>query len=153
MGDFVAMAATIVSGVSQAKSQRDEGKVQQAEFNRMADQEKVASVDRERIRRRRLNQILGTNIAETGARGVKFEGSPQALAEGFINQSSLDEAGTKVSDLSKIAQLRRSGVGAKRMGRNASDMTLLNTAAQVASQGADMAKSAPSKPSKPSGTP
>jgi len=134
MGDFTAPVLTAVAGIFTAKQQREEGKAQEAELNRQAETEKLASVDREGQRRRRVNQILATSITETGARGVKFEGSPQAVAAGDITQIGLAEAGAKVSDLSRIAQIKRAGRGARIRGKIASTGTLLSTAAQVGGQ-------------------
>ena len=144
MGAFavpIAIASMVVSagvGVQSSRQQKAEGKAQQANLNRQAEQEKIAAVDREGQRRRRLNQILGTTIAETGARGIAFEGSPQAAATADIKQAELAEAGAKVSDLSKISQLRRAGKAAKRAGKSQSRMTLLSTAAQTAGSAASL---------------
>ena len=147
MGSF-AVAAKIVStvinagvGIQKARSQRSEGKVQESEFKRAAEMEKISAVERERLRRRELNQILGTTITEIGARGIKSEGSPAAAAKGLIEQSALDEAGTKISDLSRISQLKRAGTGARRMGKNASEATLLNTVSSTLKQGVSLAES------------
>jgi hypothetical protein len=120
------------AGISTARAQRADGKTQEAEFKRAAEQEKIAAVDREGQRRRRLNEVLGSSIAETGARGIKFEGSPQARAKGVIGQAELAQSGAKVTDLSRIAQLKRSGVSARITGKNRSTGTLLNTATQTA---------------------
>jgi len=131
MGSFTAPVLTAAAGIFTAGQQKEEGKAQQAEFNRQAEQEKIAAVDREGQRRRRLNQVLGTTIAQTGARGISFEGSPQAVAKAEIGQVQLAEAGAKVSDLSKIAQLKRAGRAAKIRGKQAAIGTLLTTAAQT----------------------
>jgi hypothetical protein len=145
MGSFaVAVTAAVISagvGIQTARSQRAEGKVQEAEFKRAAEMEKISAVERERLRRRELNQILGTTITEIGARGIKSEGSPAAAAKGLIEQSALDEAGTKISDLSRISQLKRAGTGARRMGKNASEATLLNTVSSTLKQGVSLAES------------
>ena len=152
MGSFAvaaAIASTVVStgvGISQARGQRAEGKVQEAEFERAAEQEKIAASERELGRRRQLNQILGTTIAETGARGIAFEGSPTAVARRTIEDASLDQQGSKVSDLTRISQLRRAGTGARRLGRNASTATLLNTASSSLLSGAKIAQAGKSKP-------
>tara|TARA_R110000803_G_scaffold31894_4_gene70650 strand:- start:807 stop:1244 length:438 start_codon:yes stop_codon:yes gene_type:complete len=136
MGDFkklLAIASPIIGmGIIQGNQQRDEGKAKEAEFKRAAEMEKISAVERERIRRRELNQILGSTIADVGARGIKSEGSPAAIAKGIIGQSSLDLAGSKVSDLSRISQLKRAGVSARRMGENARELTLLKTTVDVA---------------------
>ena len=137
----IAVASTAVSagvGIRQSQLQKAAGKSQQANLNRQAEQEKIAAIDREGQRRRRLNQILGTTITETGAKGIAFEGSPQAVATAEIEQAELAEAGAKVSDLSKISQLRRTGKAAKRAGKNLSEMTLLSTAAQTAGSAASL---------------
>ena len=134
MGAFAAPVLTAAAGIFQAGQEREEGKAQQAELNRQAEQEKIAAVDREGQRRRRINQILGTTIAQTGARGISFEGSPQAIAAAEIEQAGLAEAGAKVSELSRIAQLKRAGKAAKIRGKIASTGTLLTTAAQTAQQ-------------------
>ncbi len=146
MGAFAAAAAVVISvasGVVQAKGQREEGKAQEAELKRSAEQEKLAAVDREGQRRRRLNRVLGQTIAETGARGVKFEGSPSAIAAAEIRQAGLAEQGAKVTDLSRIAQLKRAGRGARIRGKTQSTATLLTTAAQAAAGTADIIKSKP----------
>ena len=127
-----ALALSVGSGVYTAKQQRAEGKGQEAELKRQAEQEKIAAVDREGQRRRRLNELLGSTIAETGARGVKFEGSPQARAKGVISQSELAQSGAKVTELSRIAQLKRSGTAARITGKNRSRGTLLTTAGNAA---------------------
>jgi len=132
-----ALAATVGTGLYSANQARQQGKTQQAELNRQADQEKIAAVDREGQRRRRLNEILGTSMAQTGARGVTFEGSPQAIAKGQIGQANLANEGAKVSDLSRISQLKRSGKAARITGKNRSTATLLNTGASVISQSAN----------------
>lgn len=148
MGTFATIAATVIGagvGISQARGQRNEGKVQEAEFKRAAEQEKIAATDRERERRNRLNQILGTNIAQTGARGIAFEGSPTAVAGQTIEQASLEQQGAKISDLTRISQLKRAGKGAIRTAKNRSTATLLNTASSTLLGGAKIAQSLPSK--------
>ena len=122
----------------QAGAQKAEGKAQESELKRQAETEKLASIDREGQRRRRLNQILGTTIAETGARGIKFEGSPQAVAEAEIGQAGLAIEGAKVSDLTRIAQLKRAGRGARIRGRQQATGTLLTTGAQTLGGVADL---------------
>jgi len=134
MGAFTAPVLTAAAGIFQAKQQREEGKAQEAELNRQAETEKLAAVDREGQRRRRVNQILATTITETGARGISFEGSPQAVAAAEIKQIGLAEAGAKVSDLSRIAQIKRAAKGARIRGKIAATGTLLTTAAQTAQQ-------------------
>lgn len=126
------------SAIQQSKAQKAEGEVQEAELERQAETEKIAAVDREGQRRRRLNQILGTTIAETGARGIKFEGSPAVRAAADIQQAELAEAGAKISDLSRISQLRRAGKGARIRGKTQARGTLLTGAAQAASSASQL---------------
>lgn len=130
----VGAAGSIATGVRASKQQKAEGESRQNELNAQADQEKVAAIDREGQRRRRLNQLLGTTIAETGARGIAFEGSPQAIAAAEITQADLAESGAKVSDLSQISTLRRQGLSARRSGQNRAAGTLLKSGASAVSQ-------------------
>ena len=151
MGAFavpIAIASTVLSaglGVNQALNEKAEGKAQEADLERQAEQEKIAAVDREGQRRRRLNQILGTTIAETGARGIKFEGSPEAVAKAEIGQAGLAEQGAKISDLSRISQLKRAGKTARIRGSNQATTTLLTTAAQAGASTANILQARPSK--------
>ena len=140
---LAAAAASTALSVKEARTQKREGARTQQELNRQAEQEKIAATDREGQRRRRLNQILGTTIAETGARGLEFEGSPQAVATAEIEQAQLEESGTKVADLSRISQLRRAGKAAKIRGKNAARGTLLSAAADASVAGIGIAKSRP----------
>lgn len=126
-----AIATTIGTGLHSANQAKQQGKTQQSELNRQADQEKIAAVDREGQRRRRLNEILSSSITQTGASGATFEGSPQAIAKAQIGQAELANSGAKVSDLSRISQLKRRGKAAKIMGKNRATETLLNTGAQT----------------------
>lgn len=128
-----ALGVSATAGILQARQQRAQGKAQEAELKRQAETEKLASIDREGQRRRRLNLILGTTIAETGARGIKFEGSPQAVARAEIGQAGLAIEGAKVSDLTRIAQLKRAGRGARIRGSQKAAGTLLTTGAQTLS--------------------
>lgn len=110
-------APLIISGVSSISgigAQGQQAREQEANLNRQADLEKLAAKDRSIERRRRLNKVLAGQIASTGARGIAFEGSPQAVAKGDIRQFELEKLGAQVSDLERITQLRRSARSARK---------------------------------------
>lgn len=131
----------IFAGVRQGQAFEAEGKERQSELNRQAELEKISAKDRSIERRRRLNTVLAGQIARTGAAGVTFEGSPQAVAKGDVQQFELEEAGAKFSDLERISQLRRAGSSARRAGKRAKRTSLLKTGAKALGQGAQIAGS------------
>ncbi len=141
--------ATAIGGVQQARALEAQGKQTEAELERQAELERLAAKDRSIERRRKLNIALGRQIAETGARGITFEGSPQAVAAGDIRQFELEKTGAQVSELERITQLRRAGRSARRTGRQAGRATLLSTGAQVLSQGSQISSLLKAKPPKP----
>lgn len=117
MGQFAAAIPLIAQGVSavtglSGSAEQKEG--ERAELDRQAELEKIAAKDRSIERRRRLNTVLAGQIAATGASGIAFEGTPQAVAKGDIRQFELEEAGAKLSDLERIAQLRRASRAARK---------------------------------------
>lgn len=141
--------ATAVAGVQEARALEAQGKQTQAELDRQAELEKLGAKDRSIERRRRFNKVLAGQIAETGARGIAFEGSPQAVAKGDIRQFELEKAGAQVSDLARITELKRVGLSAKRSGKQAKRATLLKTGASVLGQGATISQIQGAKPKKP----
>ncbi len=141
--------ATTVGGVQQSRAFEAEGKQREAELNRQAELEGLTAKDRSIARRRRLNTVLAGQIAQTGARGIAFEGSPQAVAKGDIRQFELEKLGAQVSDLERITQLRRAGSAARRKGKEAGRATLLSTGAEVLSKGATISSLLKKKPPKP----
>lgn len=103
-------APLIISGLSSASGAgkaAEAGRQTEADLNRQVELEKLGAKDRSIERRRRFNKVLAGQIAETGARGIAFEGSPQAVAKGDITQFELEKTGAQVSDLEKITQLKR----------------------------------------------
>ena len=132
---------TALAGVRQGQALEAQGKQRQAELNRAAEIEKIAAKDRSIERRRRLNTVLAGQIARTGAAGIQFEGTPQAVARGDIQQFELEKAGARFTDLERITQLRRAGTSARRAGREGRRTTLLSTGAQVLGQAGQIAGS------------
>lgn len=138
--------ATGVGGIQQAGALEAQGKQTEADLKRQAELERLTAKDRSIARRRRLNKVLAGQIAETGARGIAFEGSPQAVAKGDIRQFELEKLGAQVSDLERITQLKRTGKSARRSGKQAGRATLLSTFAQVTSQGSQISSLLKPKP-------
>jgi len=146
MGNFAvplliaSTVATTAGGIQQARVLEAEGEQKKAELDRQAELERLTAKDRSIARRRRLNTALAGQIAQTGARGIAFEGSPQAVAKADIKQFELEKLGAQVSDLERITQLRRAGVSARQRGKQRKRATLLSTFAQATGQGAKIAE-------------
>ena len=144
----VGVSIGTLAGVRQGQAFEAQGKERQAELDRQAEFEKISAKDRSIERRRRLNTVLAGQIARTGASGIQFEGSPQAIAKGDVSQFQLEEAGAQFSDLERISQLRRAGTSARRRGKQAKRTSLLQTGARALGQAGQIAASLPPKPKK-----
>lgn len=130
MGSFAAFIPAIVGGISTGiesiSGAKQSGK-EEAEFLRQAELEKLSAKDRSIERRRRLNKVLAGQIAETGARGIAFEGSPQAVARADVRQAELERLGGQVSDLERITKLKKQARGARKQRQRQQRVTTILT--------------------------
>ena len=126
-----AITAVVVAGAVTAYGQRQSGKIQEQEFERQAEQEKIAAEGRELQRRQQLNKVLAANISAMSDSGMSGEGTPASLSLESAKQASVSEGIESLSDKLKQAQLRRQGKNAAAMGRIQATSTLINAGAQA----------------------
>ena len=120
-------ASTAVSVYGQVQG----GKIQQREFERQAEEEKIAAEARELQRKQELNKVLAANAVSASMSGVTGEGTPASIALESAKQIGTSEGMINLSDKLKRAQLRRQGANARAMGNIQATSTLLKGAVSV----------------------
>jgi len=74
------LAVVAVSGVTSAAASRSQGKYQESELKRQAEQERIAAEGRELQRREELNKALAARQMALADSGIAGEGTPQSIA-------------------------------------------------------------------------
>ena len=129
---FAIVAAIAVSTAATAYGQVQGGKIQQREFERQAEEEKIAAEGRELQRKQELNKVLAANAVSASMSGVTGEGTPASIALESAKQIGTSEGMINLSDKLKRAQLRRQGANARAMGNIQATSTLLKGSVSVA---------------------
>jgi len=129
---FAIVAAIAVSTAASAYGQVQAGKIQQREFERQAEEEKIAAEGRELQRKQELNKVLAANAVSASMSGVTGEGTPASIALESAKQIGTSEGMINLSDKLKRAQLRRQGANARAMGNIQATSTLLKGSVSVA---------------------
>jgi len=129
---WVVVAAMAVSTAVTAYGQVQGGKIQQTEFERQAEEEKIAAEGRELQRKQELNKVLAANAVSASVSGVTGEGTPASIALESAKQIGTSEGMINLSDKLKRAQLRRQGANARAMGNIEATSTLLKGSVGVA---------------------
>tara|TARA_B110000037_G_scaffold114971_1_gene132149 strand:+ start:570 stop:980 length:411 start_codon:yes stop_codon:yes gene_type:complete len=129
---FAIVAAIAVSTAATAYGQVQGGKIQQREFERQAEEEKIAAEARELQRKQELNKVLAANAVSASMSGVTGEGTPASIALESAKQIGTSEGMINLSDKLKRAQLRRQGANARAMGNIQATSTLLKGSVSVA---------------------
>lgn len=131
-------AATAYSGYTAAQEQRRAGRFAQAQSEINAAAEGDAARQREIERKKMLRRALSSQIAQSGAQGIAFEGSTARAAQLDIadaqNDLSVDRANTKT----RQRALRAQGQNARISGNAQATTTLLDTAARTLSMFGDL---------------
>ena len=120
-------ASTAVSVYGQVQG----GKIQQREFERQAEEEKIAAEGRELQRKQELNKVLAANAVSASMSGVTGEGTPASIALESAKQIGTSEGMINLSDKLKRAQLRRQGANARSTANIQATSTLLSGAASA----------------------
>ena len=128
---FAIVAAIAVSTAATAYGQVQAGKIQQNEFERQAEEEKIAAEGRELQRKQELNKVLAANAVSASMSGQTGEGTPASIALESSKQIGTSEGMINLSDKLKRAQLRRQGANARAMGNIQATSTLLKGAVSV----------------------
>ena len=126
-----AILAAVSGGVS-ARASYISGRVQEDEYKRQAEQEKVAAQSRELQRRQELNRALAANAVGFGQMGIAGEGTPSSIALASAEQVGISEGVLSLTEKLRQAQLRRQGSEAARTGKLQAASTLLQTGTQIA---------------------
>ena len=121
-----------VSGGASARASYIAGRVQEDEYKRQAEQEKLAAQSRELQRRQELNRALAANVVGFGQMGIAGEGTPASIALESAKQAGISEGAISLTEKLRQAQLRRQGSEAARTGKLQAASTLLQTGTQVA---------------------
>jgi hypothetical protein len=121
-----------VSGGVSARASYISGRVQEDEYKRQAEQEKVAAQSRELQRRQELNRALAANVVGFGQMGIAGEGTPASIALASAEQVGISEGALSLTEKLRQAQLRRQGSEAARTGKLQAASTLLQTGTQIA---------------------
>ena len=132
---FAIVAAIAVSTAATAYGQVQAGKIQQNEFERQAEEEKIAAEGRELQRKQELNKVLAANAVSASMSGQTGEGTPESIALESSKQIGSSEGMINLSDKLKRAQLRRQGANARSMANIGATSTLLKGGASVYKQG------------------
>ena len=107
------------------------GKSQQEEFERQAEEEKIAAEGRELQRKQELNKVLAANANSAAMSGITGEGTPASIALSSAKQIGSSEGMINLSEKLKQAQLRRQGAMARSTANIQATSTLLSGAASA----------------------
>lgn len=119
MGDPVTTTLFIFAAASSATAaygSYQAGKAQQYEYQRQADQEKLAARDREIERRNRLLKSLSQRTVAAASGGAALEGTPTALINRDVREYGLESLSADAMSASTQAGLKAAGKNAKRVG-------------------------------------
>ena len=129
---FAIVAAMAVSTAVRTYGQVQAGKAQQQEFERQAEEEKIAAEGRELQRKQELNKVLAANAVSASMSGMTGEGTPASIALESAKQIGTSEGMINLSDKLKRAQLRRQGANARAMANIQATSTLLKGSVGIA---------------------
>ena len=117
---FVIVAAQVavaVGAVTSIYGQVQAGKAQQQEFERQAEEEKIAAEGRELERKQELNRVLAANNVSQSMSGITGEGTPASISLESAKQIGASEAMFELQKNLTIAQRKRQGKAANKAGK------------------------------------
>ena len=136
---FAIVAAMAVSTAVGTYGQVQAGKIQQSEFERQAEEEKIAAEGRELQRKQELNKVLAANAVSASMSGMTGEGTPASIALESAKQIGASEGMINLSEKLKRAQLRRQGAMARSTANIQATSTLLKAGPDLLSAGQTIA--------------
>jgi hypothetical protein len=134
---WVVVAAIAASTAFSVYGQIETGKAQQEEFDRQAEEEKIAAEGRELQRKQELNRVLAANAVSQSMSGITGEGTPASIALESTKQIGSSEAMFELEKNLTIAQRKRQGANARSTANIQATSTLLAGGAKVAEAGKD----------------
>lgn len=132
---FWIVAAIATSTAVSVYGQVEAGKSQEEEFERQAEEEKIAAEGRELQRKQELNKVLAANEVSASMSGQTGEGTPASIDLESAKQIGSSEGMINLSEKLKRAQLRRQGANARSIANIGATSTLLKGGASVYKQG------------------
>ena len=136
---FFVVAAMAASTAVSVYGQVEAGKSQQEEFERQAEEEKIAAEGRELQRKQELNKVLAANAVSASMSGMTGEGTPASIALESAKQIGSSEGMINLSEKLKRAQLRRQGAMARSTANIQATSTLLKAGPDLLSAGQTIA--------------
>lgn len=130
--EAILIAAVVASGITSAAAARSQGKYQESELKRQAEQERIAAEGAELQRREELNKALAARQMALADSGIAGEGTPQSIALSAAEKIGMGEGLETLSSQLKQAQMRRAGKNARLTGNIQAASTLLNTGVKAA---------------------
>lgn len=124
---IVAAVITAVTGITSAAAARSQGKYQESELKRQAEQERIAAEGAELQRREELNKALAARQMALSTSGLAGEGTPQSIALSTAEKIGMGEGLESLNTQLRLAQLKRAGKNARLTGNIQSASTLLST--------------------------
>ena len=134
---WVVVAAIAASTAFSVYGQIETGKAQQEEFDRQAEEEKIAAEGRELQRKQELNRVLAANAVSASMSSITGEGTPASIALESTKQIGSSEAMFELQKNLTIAQRKRQGANARSTANIQATSTLLAGGAKVAGAGKD----------------
>ena len=131
---FFVVAAMAASTAVSVYGQVEAGKSQQEEFERQAEEEKIAAEGRELQRKQELNKVLAANAVSASMSGMTGEGTPASIALESAKQIGSSEGMINLSEKLKQAQLRRQGANARSTANIQATSTLLKGGSSAIAQ-------------------
>ena len=132
---WVVVAAIAASTALSAYGQVQTGKIQEQEFERQAEEEKIAAEGRELERKQELNRVLAANQVSASMSGITGEGTPASIALESSKQIGSSEAMFELQKNLTIAQRKRQGKNARSIANISATSTLLKGGGAVYAQG------------------
>mgnify|MGYP003644888763 FL=1 len=132
---WVVVAAIAASTALSAYGQVQTGKIQEQEFERQAEEEKIAAESRELERKQELNRVLAANQVSASMSGITGEGTPASIALESSKQIGSSEAMFELQKNLTIAQRKRQGKNARSIANISATSTLLKGGGAVYAQG------------------
>jgi hypothetical protein len=121
------VTAIVVSGGIQAYGQYQQGKIEEAMYEKEANEAELEASFTELQRREEINRRLAADAVGMAGSGISGEGTPASIALEQAKDVGISEGAETLSERLKAAQLRRRGKAAAGAGKIASASTLLQT--------------------------
>jgi len=132
---WVVVAAIAASTALSAYGQVQTGKIQEQEFERQAEEEKIAAESRELERKQALNKVLAADAVSQSMSGITGEGTPTSISLGSSKKIGSSESMFELQKNLTIAQRKRQGKNARSIANISATSTLLKGGGAVYAQG------------------